>query len=368
MNELERDEMTDYTPYQALAKLLNELPQGFPATDDGSELRLLAYLFTPEEAALGAQLRLTLEKPAEIADRLGMEMREVAGLLKSMAKKGLIKVGGIPRGGLGFGALPFVVGIYEMQAGRIDKEFAQLFEDYYQKTHAAMVEVTPQFHRVIPVGEAIPMDMSVQPYMSAAELVKSMASWGVSECICRNQQALLGKGCDHPLEVCMVMSEKENAFPGNDTIRKLSQEEALEVLQIAADAGLVHSVSNHKDGHWYICNCCTCSCAIMRGMKEMGLGNVVAKSPFAAEIDQDNCIACEACVERCPFDAIEVTDMVEVNLVKCAGCGQCVLACPEDAIRMKDREQQERDILYESEEEWLAARAQARKIDLSKVL
>ena len=100
--------MTDYTPYQALAKRLNELPQGFPATDDGSELRLLAYLFTPEEAALGAQLRLTLEKPAEIAERLGMEMREVAGLLKSMAKKGLIKVGGIPRGGLGFGALPFV--------------------------------------------------------------------------------------------------------------------------------------------------------------------------------------------------------------------------------------------------------------------
>ena len=362
------ESMPDQTPYQALANRLNELPQGFPATDDGSELRLLAYLFTPEEAALGAQLRLTLEKPAEIADRLGMEMREVAGLLKSMAKKGLIKVGGIPRGGLGFGLLPFVVGIYEMQAGRIDKEFALLFEDYYQKTRAAMIEITPQFHRVIPVGEAILMDMSVQPYMSAAELVKSMASWGVSECICRNQRALLDEGCDHPLEVCMVLSEKEDAFPGSDTIRKLSLDEALEVLQIAADAGLVHSVSNHKDGHWYICNCCTCSCAIMRSMKEMGLSNVVAKSPFVAEIDQENCIACEACVERCPFDAITVDTAVEVNMLKCAGCGQCILACPEDAIQMKDRAQREREVLYDSEEDWMAARAEARKIDLSNVL
>jgi ferredoxin len=360
--------MTDLSTYQALAKRLNELPQGFPATEDGSELRLLAYLFTPEEAALGAQLRLTLEKPVEIAERLGMDMRDVAGLLKSMAKKGLIKVGGIPRGGLGFGLLPFVVGIYEMQAGRIDKEFAQLFEDYYQKTRAAMVAVQPQFHRVIPVGESISMDMSVQPYMSAAELVKSMSSWGVSECICRNQRALLDEGCDHPLEVCMVMSEKEDAFPGNDTIRKLSMDEALDVLQLAADAGLVHSVSNHKDGHWYICNCCTCSCAIMRSMKEMGLSNVVARSPFIAEIDQGLCIACEACVERCPFEAIDSKEIVLVNELKCAGCGQCVLVCTQDAILMKERGKGNQDILFESEEEWLTARADARKIDLSKVL
>ncbi|MBI9049416.1 MAG: 4Fe-4S binding protein [Anaerolineaceae bacterium] len=360
--------MTDLTQYKALAQRLDDLPQGFPPTEDGSELRMLAYLFTPEEAALGAQLRMTLEKPAEIAERLDMEMREVAGLLKSMAKKGLIKVGGIPRGGLGFGLLPFVVGIYEMQAGRIDKEFAQLFEDYYQKTRAAVVEIQPPFHRVIPVGEAITVDMSVQPYMNAAELVKSMSSWGVSECICRNQRALLDEGCDHPLEVCMVLSEKENAFPGSDSIRKLSKEEALDVLKIAADAGLVHSISNHKDGHWYLCNCCTCSCAIMRGMKELGIADVVAKSPYVAEIDQENCISCEICIERCPFDAIDSNGSVLVNMQKCAGCGQCVLVCPQDAIAMKNRANDDVGVLYKTEEEWLAARAASRKIDLSNVM
>ena len=51
--------------YRHLATRLNELPNGFPPAPDGAELRLLAYLFTPEEAALAAQLRLTLETPAE---------------------------------------------------------------------------------------------------------------------------------------------------------------------------------------------------------------------------------------------------------------------------------------------------------------
>ena len=360
--------MQDQEIYQKLAHRLDELPQGFPSTSDGAEYRLLAYLFTPEEAALGAQLRMTLEKPGEIAERIGMDIREVSGLLKSMAKKGLIKVGGIPRGGMGFGLLPFVVGIYEMQAGRIDREFAELFEDYYQKTRAAMVQVQPPFHRVIPVGEAITTDMSVQPYMNAASLVKSMASWGVSECICRKQRDLLDEGCDHPLEVCMVMSDRENAFPGNDVIRKLDLEGALEVLKIAADAGLVHSVSNHRDGHWYLCNCCTCSCAILRGMKELGLADVVAKSPYMAVIDEVQCISCGACMDRCPFDAIEDVGTIQVMEQKCQGCGQCILACPEDAIKMVAREPGAIPDLFSSEEEWMQARAASRKIDLSNIL
>ena len=61
----------DDTPYRELAARLDELPQGFPPTDDAAELRLLARLFTPDEAALAARLRLTLETPAEIASRIG---------------------------------------------------------------------------------------------------------------------------------------------------------------------------------------------------------------------------------------------------------------------------------------------------------
>jgi len=40
----------DENPYQSLAQRLDSLPNGFPPTDDGSDLRLLASLFTLIEA------------------------------------------------------------------------------------------------------------------------------------------------------------------------------------------------------------------------------------------------------------------------------------------------------------------------------
>ena len=58
-------------PYKLLAERLDALPNGFPPTPDGAELRLLAKLFTPEEALLACQLRLTPETPAQIAARVG---------------------------------------------------------------------------------------------------------------------------------------------------------------------------------------------------------------------------------------------------------------------------------------------------------
>ena len=60
---------------------------------------------------------------------MGGDPQALRGQLKEMAKRGLITAGRAATGGLGFGVMPFVVGIYEMQAGRIDAELAQLFED-----------------------------------------------------------------------------------------------------------------------------------------------------------------------------------------------------------------------------------------------
>ena len=64
-------------PYERLARRLDALPNGFPPTEDGAELQLLAKLFTAEEAALAAELRLTKETSNEIANRLGAELRVV---------------------------------------------------------------------------------------------------------------------------------------------------------------------------------------------------------------------------------------------------------------------------------------------------
>ena len=354
--------------YKLLAERLDALPNGFPPTDDGAELRLLAKLFTPEEAALAAQLRLTLETATQIAARIGGDADALSKQLKAMARRGLI---GAERaeGGLGYRLMPFIVGIYEMQFSTMDAELARLFEDYYRRTFGKALTAQPPVHRVIPVGETVQMDVEVRPFESAAEIVNGARAWGVLDCICRKQKALIGEPCEHPLDVCMAMSQTPDFFASIPTIRALTREEALATLRRAAEAGLVHSVSNNQQGLWYICNCCTCSCGILRGMADLGVANVVARSAFVNQVDEALCIGCELCVERCQFNALTMDEKIaRVNTTRCVGCGVCVLACDQDAMRLARRPADQVLPPPLTEADWRAERAAARGIKLDAVM
>jgi ferredoxin len=353
--------------YKRLAERLDALPNGFPATEDGAELRVLAYLFTPEEAELVAQLRLTLETPGEIAARIGGEPRVLRKQLKGMVRKGLIRAGRAEHG-LGYAIMPFAVGFYEAQVATMDAEFARLFEEYYRKAFVPILSVSPQINRVVPVHKSLDADVEVRPFESVADIVANTKAWGVVDCICRKQKALIGEPCEHPLDVCMTFSETPGAFDNSPEVRALTRDEALATLQRAAEAGLVHSVSNTQEGMWYVCNCCTCSCAILRGMAELGVANVVARSAFVNQVDQEACIACGLCVESCAFDALSVDDTAQVDKVRCVGCGVCTLACPEGALSLVRRPESEVLPPPATERDWQAERAAARGLALDEVL
>jgi ferredoxin len=357
--------------YQQLAERLNSLPNGFPPTDDGAELRLLAKLYTPEEAALAAQLRLTKETPTQIAERLGRDPGELRAQLKGMARRGLIAAGLTQDGGLGYGLLPFVVGIYEMQGPVIDAELARLFEDYYRRAFVHMTAVEPQIHRVIPINQSVSVDIEIHPHESAAAIVGQAQAWGVLDCICRKQKALVDDACEHPIEgTCMALSQTPGAFDQARTVRALTRDEALAVLQQAADAGLVHSLGNYREGLTYICNCCTCSCGILRGLSEMGFANAVARSPFVSQIDEDQCSGCENCASACQFDALTLDDqgIMRVSGLRCVGCGLCVVNCPDDAITLARRPDDEIKPVPATKHAWGITRAAARGLNLDDIL
>jgi Na+-translocating ferredoxin:NAD+ oxidoreductase subunit B len=342
--------------YKELAERLNALPNGFPPTDDGRDLRLLAKLFTPEEAALTAQLSPSFESVESIAARTGRDASALRDQLKGMSRRGLITAGRL-ESGLGFKLMPFVVGIYEEQVGTMDAELARLFEDYFQGGFGAMLAAKPQVHRVIPVNETIRNPMEVRPFESAAEIVNSMQSWGVQDCICRKQKALLGEGCDHPIEMCMVMHPRPDAFEKHPVIRALTHDQAMATLRQAAEAGLVHSVSNSMEGTYYICNCCTCSCGILRGMVELGIANVVASSAFVNQVDEVLCNGCEDCIKSCQFNALSMDDLLaKVDPVRCTGCGVCVIACSTGALGLVRRPESEVKPVPRTQEDWGALR------------
>jgi len=364
----------DKNPYKRLAERLDALPNGYPPTSDGVELELLAKLFTPEEADIASRLRLALETPEQIADRtletdaIEYRLDDLREHLKNMSRRGLIKAGRTEEG-LGFGLMPFVVGIYEAQLGRIDAELAKLFERYYKQSFGKMLVIQPAVHRVVPVNETIKMDMEIHPFESISEIVNNAKAWGVFDCICRVQKALIGDPCDHPVDVCMVMSKKPDVFNGHPVIKGVTNEEAQATLHRAAQAGLVHSVSNSQQDITYVCNCCTCSCGILRGVAELGVANVIARSAFVNHVTETLCVGCEDCIPSCQFQALSlVANVIQVNETRCVGCGVCVPVCLENALILVRRPPEEIMPIPQSEQDWLVQRAQARGQEINKVL
>ncbi len=349
--------------YRPLAAALDALPHGYPPAEDSSELAILAHLFTPEEAALAAQLSATPVTVEALAAQTGGSPAEMRKLLKGMARRGLIRaVKG--DGGLAYGLLPFVVGFFENQGPTIDAELAALVERYFGTGFHRALAVEPQFHRVIPVEQAVPVDIEVQPYESAANIINGAQAWAVIDCICRKQKALIGQACGHPIEVCLSFSQTPHAFDGWSYAHVLTREQALDVLHTAAEAGLVHTVSNHQADVGYICNCCTCACGILRAVKDLGMANAVARSAFVCAVDSALCISCEDCITRCPFDALALGEdgIMSVDRRRCVGCGQCVMHCEQSALHLDRRPEDEIKPVPASLAAWMDERAAARGV------
>lgn len=355
--------------YKKLAQRLNAIPNGFPATESGVELKLLAKIFTPQEAKLASVMRLTPEVASEIAARAGADSDTAEGMLQEMSRKGQIRARRV-EGQLVFGLMPFIVGIYEEQLPRMDAELASLFEQYYQETRGSgAVGEAPAIHRVIPVEQAIQFDLEIFPYERATELIEGAKSWGVRKCICRVQRRLIGKGCEHPVENCLLFAPIEGAFDDSEATRPITKEEALCILGEAEEAGLIHSAANYQGQLFYICNCCTCCCGVIRGLAEFGNPTALARSDFRAVVDAEVCTGCESCVERCQFGALSVPeDACLVDYDRCVGCGQCVSVCPTEALSLERRPEGEVPEPPANEKEWMDQRAQERGIDIWEIL
>ena len=45
-----------------------------------------------------------------------------------------------------------------------------------------------------------------------------------------------------------------------------------------------------------------------------------------------DCVACGACADVCPQDAITIGDVAVIDAGKCVDCGACIDECPAGAI------------------------------------
>jgi len=53
------------------------------------------------------------------------------------------------------------------------------------------------------------------------------------------------------------------------------------------------------------------------------------------KINPDECVACGACQDVCPENAITMNDIAVIDNDKCVECGACVDECPNAAIKLE---------------------------------
>lgn len=351
--------------YQKLAKVLDTLPNGFPATPDGLEIKLLKKIFLPDEAELFCDLKLKLETAEQIAERTGRALEGLEAKLSSMAQRGEIM--GVSFGSTKlFAMVPWAVGIYEYQINRMDREFCEMVEEYAVYFGPQLLGAQPRIMQTVPIQEGIPAKHQALPYEQVSSIVENGAAFRVNECICKKERGILGNVCKKPHEVCLAITPVAGAEIILDWGRAITKEEAYQILRQAEEAGLVHLTSNVATGHAFICNCCGCCCGVLRPMNEYDLTGVV-NSHFYADIREDDCNNCGICLEeRCQVKAIQETDTTyRVIKERCIGCGLCVTTCPTDAITLVHKPQEEIVVPPANAAAWNDERARLRATDYS---
>lgn len=318
--------------YLKLREFLDTLPGGYPATASGVELEILRKLFSQEEAEMAMRMSPVPETVEAVARRSGLDETETAQMLESMAKKGLLFRMRHEDEVL-YSAFQFIFGIYDFHVNTIDRELAELMDEYFP--YLSVIE--KQF-RVVPVESAVDTTMAVATYDRIRGLVQEQELITVTPCICLKEQGLLGGGCERPSETCISFGLAAEYRLENDIGRRISTEEALEILDLAERSALVLCPTNSKDIS-FVCCCCGCCCGMLGVLKTEERPADRIRSHYRAKIDSDLCNACGSCLERCQMDAlIEDDEAMEVDAARCIGCGLCVDACPEQAMCLQEKQ------------------------------
>lgn len=306
-----------------------------------------------------------IEEIDKIAEKVDLEYEELSQILEDMANKGMLYSRLSENGKPGYALLQIgygfpqsfywnkkkpdeVTSLGKMLANYWWPRMPELVKETYTKTS------TKNF-RYIPIQKSL---SSIGPYQEVpsherlVDLIESANLIAVTHCPCRLIAEINGQGCGHPREVCMKYDEMARYVIDRGLGKEIPKQEALDIMKMCQEAGLVQLIENSQSKPLHTCFCCGCCCWSLRPIN-MGLprdGHIATY--FLRTTESELCIGCDACVEPCPVNALisqggNKPPLVNENL--CVGCGVCIPRCPTEAARMKKKG--EHLVLFQSRQE-----------------
>lgn len=347
--------MTANDSYQIL---LNNLK--YPAS---SRLRaILEDLLNPDQARIVASLPGTAE---EAAQKTGFDVEMVKKELDSLFYAGVV----FPKGDFNdrqYFRFARSIGQFHdaSQAARgrdvvKDREFYRLWHDFvmnewYPDVGKLHSQSTQPRSRLIPAYKAIKDIPDILPSEDIREIYKAQKRIAVVPCSCRYRTTAVGEHCAHTAEEdlwhCIQFNRGADYAMAREAGRELNLDEALELIDKVEEEGLLHVWRNNDSltGLNVSCQCCRdcCMMAVPMDIVKEPLNKLWEKSRFIAVVNQEACIGCQTCVDRCQFDAIEMIKpeggarskklKAKIDPEACFGCGVCVLGCDKaEALSMK---------------------------------
>jgi len=330
--------------YREMVEVMKNRGGPFAGLEIPEFFAMAAELFTPEEAAVNNALPRKPATAKEIAQIAQRDEKEVEEILERMADKGLCGVVSASGGRL-YKGLPFIPGIMENQfigGGETerDKRIAELIHEYKKAygLKTGVGKITYPTTRVIPVTRTIRADNVIHTYDQVLTYIEKYDSIGVGACFCRQTAKLRGEDLHGmPVGVCMWFGNMADQMTERLGGRRVTKQEAKEIIDETEEAGLIHMSRNTTDDIDFVCNCDRWHCEVVINVLKQPKPGLIFNSGFQPVFDPELCVSCEICIGRCPPQALTTgeDDVPTVNTDRCFGCGVCATGCPEEAIEME---------------------------------